>query len=205
MNKFYTYIYYDETGLPYYVGKGSGRRATNKQAHSVPVPPEAQILKQFWTSEAEALEMEICFIDMYGRQDLGTGSLLNQNDGGTQPSRKTCVRGGLKAHALGIGIHNPATFGEGTRIRNKMYGNPATPESCAKGGRIGAIKISKETRVRNGLAAVKKGNLTRTSEQQAAAGRISGLKKSKEELNRMAHIRWHSNLGLVKEGCALCQ
>jgi hypothetical protein len=83
MNTFYTYIWYRKDGSPYYVGKGKDNRAFISDSHGVHRPKDdSRILVQYWTSEAEAHEMERVFIDMYGRKDLGTGCLRNLTDGG---------------------------------------------------------------------------------------------------------------------------
>jgi hypothetical protein len=88
----YVYLYLRGNGTPYYVGKGSGRRAF--AAHGdIPVPADrARILIQFWGSEEEALAAEICHIAMLGRKDLGEGSsnyLYNRTDGGRGAVRRT--------------------------------------------------------------------------------------------------------------------
>src|SRR5208337_226071 len=89
-NRFYTYMFLRENGMPYYVGKGCGDRAFVKPTRRKgPWAPKdrSRILVQHWTSEAEALEMEKVFIDMYGRKDNGTGCLRNLTDGGENPPR----------------------------------------------------------------------------------------------------------------------
>lgn len=81
-NRFYTYAYLREDRSPYYVGKGTGRRAYSKQ-HSVYIPSEEKIiiLKKNITEE-EAIRHEIYMIALFGRKDLGTGILHNKTDGG---------------------------------------------------------------------------------------------------------------------------
>src|ERR1700677_4714615 len=100
--EYYTYIYYDERMLPYYVGKGCGKRAFRQSGRSVLVPPIARILIQHWASEQEAFVMEMWYIGFYGSKDLGTGMLLNQDDGGRAPSRATCSKRGRGAVASGL-------------------------------------------------------------------------------------------------------
>lgn len=83
MENYYTYAYLREDGTPYYIGKGMGRRAWDKN-HRVNLPTDPsriQIIKEGLTDE-EAKSLEIELIAKYGRKDLGTGILQNQTDGG---------------------------------------------------------------------------------------------------------------------------
>src|ERR1035437_4660423 len=75
----YFYLRYD--GTPYYVGKGSRRRAAAWHRTMPPKDP-ARILYQEFLNEDEAFEAECFFINFFGRLDLGTGCLRNFTDGG---------------------------------------------------------------------------------------------------------------------------
>lgn len=87
---FYTYLWRDASGVPFYVGKGIGKRAwtTNAKHRSTSFVEEhakggcsVEIVDEFiLESEAHALEMEL--IERYGRRDIGTGVLVNRTDGG---------------------------------------------------------------------------------------------------------------------------
>jgi hypothetical protein len=99
MNKFYTYAYLREDRTPYYVGKGTGKRAYSKHQKSKIkggyfIPPEKNrilILKQNLTEE-DAFKHEIYMIAVLGRKDNGTGILRNLTDGGegvSNPSEET--------------------------------------------------------------------------------------------------------------------
>ena len=84
MKTFYTYLWLREDGTPYYVGKGSGRRAFVKHGRLPGVPPKRdRILIQEFPDESSALDAEVFLILLYGRIDLGTGCLRNRYDGGT--------------------------------------------------------------------------------------------------------------------------
>jgi len=82
-NIFYTYAYLREDRTPYYIGKGKGKRAYQKNRHRVKVPDKNKIifLKQNLTEE-EAHNHEIYMIFVLGRKDLGTGILRNLSNGG---------------------------------------------------------------------------------------------------------------------------
>ena len=96
MNKFYVYQLRDpRSELPFYVGKGFGRRAWShikeidyshksntiqkilREGYEVQV----EILQDNMTEDS-AFELEIQLISKYGRRDLGTGCLTNLTSGG---------------------------------------------------------------------------------------------------------------------------
>jgi hypothetical protein len=80
---FYTYLWLREDGTPYYVGKGSTRRAFRSNSHRVGCPSDrTRIILQEFLSETEAFEAERFLIAYYGRADLGMGCLRNLTDGG---------------------------------------------------------------------------------------------------------------------------
>ena len=86
MPQFYSYMWLREDGSPYYVGKGTGRRAFTSDGHGNRRPKSrTRILTFPMLNEAEAFESEIALIDLFGRKDLGTGCLRNMTDGGENP------------------------------------------------------------------------------------------------------------------------
>lgn len=89
--KFYTYAYIRASdsftataGTPYYIGKGSGRRAWLKAKGEVSPPEDKSLIVILETNltEVGALAIERRLIAWYGRVDLGTGILRNKTDGG---------------------------------------------------------------------------------------------------------------------------
>ncbi len=87
--KFYVYHYLREDGRPYYVGKGSGRRAFVNSGKPCGTPPKHRIVFiQTGLTENEAFDLERGEISRYGRVDNGTGILRNKSDGGQGRSGK---------------------------------------------------------------------------------------------------------------------
>ena len=79
----YSYIWLNENCVPYYAGKGSGRRAYEPQRHSVRPPSDkTKIVIFLMESEALAYQSEKALIELFGRKDNGTGILANLSDGG---------------------------------------------------------------------------------------------------------------------------
>jgi hypothetical protein len=86
MKQFYSYLWLRVDGTPYYVGKGTGRRAFTPHGHRISCPQERSRIIVFpMLNEVEAFESEIALIELFGRKDLGTGCLRNLTNGGENP------------------------------------------------------------------------------------------------------------------------
>lgn len=87
--EYYTYVWRDASGVPFYVGKGKGSRylAANDSQRSREFMEihssggcSVEIVDEFFL-ESEALAHEVKLVEIYGRRDFG-GTLVNKTDGG---------------------------------------------------------------------------------------------------------------------------
>jgi hypothetical protein len=141
----YHYLRYDNT--PYYVGRGSYTRPYEKHSGATSTPKDkSKILIiatdiDFLTSKA----MEIFWIAVYGRKDLGTGILNNRTDGGEgatgymhtaehkkyiselQTGRKVSDKTRKKISLSKIGSNNPM-YGKDSPMKDRHH----TPEVCKR-------------------------------------------------------------------------
>jgi hypothetical protein len=105
MSEFYTYVYFtlENSSLATYVGKGSktryrdhlkarsafGEHIRTQQAKGIyPI-----CVKVYHPSEQAALDEERRLVSLYGRLDLGTGTLYNRTKGGQGWSESKSVQG----------------------------------------------------------------------------------------------------------------
>jgi len=80
---YYIYFYLRDDFTPYYVGKGKGYRAYDKN-HSIHPPEDKNriVFIHQELSELQAFILERYYIRWFGRKDNHTGVLRNKTDGG---------------------------------------------------------------------------------------------------------------------------
>lgn len=154
--RFYTYAYLREDRTPYYIGKGTGKRAYYKYREGLKPPKDKSriiFLKQNLT-EGEAFKYEKYMIYVFGRKDSGTGILYNETNGGDGCSGRIVSEEerikhrdiGRKCYEMRIGTHK-RTKEEMTRDGKKSaethkkngtgFFSTNHVETCRKAGKKG--------------------------------------------------------------------
>ncbi|MBA8797904.1 hypothetical protein FHW77_001586 [Agrobacterium sp. RC10-4-1] len=88
LDLFYTYLWRDASGVPFYVGKGKGRRAwvttqRSKLFKEIHARGGCTVeIIDYFIHESQAHAHEMALISRYGRLDNDSGSLVNLTDGG---------------------------------------------------------------------------------------------------------------------------
>lgn len=213
---FYVYAYLRTKELtPYYIGKGKGSRAWDKN-HSVVVPKDLKriLIIESDLTEIGAFALERRMIQWYGRKDLGTGILRNRTDGGDgshgiipwNKNRKIgsylSESGRKKVSQANKGIPKK----HGHKISNTLKGRPKSTEHKKKlseagkgnipwnkgkkglqvGSRLGA-KHTEETKEKMRLA--QRGKIMSEEQKHKISETLKGRKMSEETRKKMSEAR----------------
>lgn len=155
--EYYTYIYFDEKFIPYYVGEGTRARWVNV-GHRVPVPPPERILRFYHNTKTEAFDHEIFLITHIGRRDLVNscghyGPLMNLTDGGPGLNNPNeMARQSLRRHGIVRAEQN--NLGSNWRENLPKLLASTTFDTRSAGGRKGG-PIGGRSRSEKKIAALK--------------------------------------------------
>jgi hypothetical protein len=168
-NIYYIYSYLREDYSPYYIGKGSGKRAYTKGPKEVRPPRDksrVKIIKADLTEE-EAFLLEKLYIIMFGRIDLDTGILRNKSDGGDGASgavRSAETR--EKLRQANIGKQRPQWVYDKIAASNR------------------GKKVSAETRAKQ--SAIRKGRKCTEEHKRKVSEAKKGFKHTEEAKQKMS-------------------
>lgn len=121
---FYVYAYLRKSNLtPYYIGKGSGRRAwiqhrKNGKGVSTPKDKSKIVILEDYLTEIGSFAIERKLIRWWGRKDLGTGILHNRTDGGegsSNLSEITRKKIGDRTRGIPLSKEHRLLVGDGNR------------------------------------------------------------------------------------------
>jgi hypothetical protein len=213
--QFYVYIYIDpKSDEPVYVGKGHGTRAFDhkrKKTHlgnlirkriADGYSLEPQIIN--CPSENAAFAQEIFWINIYGRKDIGTGSLINLTNGGEGPSgqidRRTPEKKAFDyANRIDQSGENNPYYGKkhSDEIKEKISSAKKGVKihsdefKLAQSKRQTGQKRSQETCDKIGIRHLGKIVTEETKKKQSAAARGRKMSEETKEKMRQAQLkRW---------------
>jgi hypothetical protein len=183
---YYVYSYLREDYSPYYIGKGSGKRAYIKGPKEVKPPKDksrVKIIKDNLT-EDESFLLEKLYILMFGRKDLGTGILRNRSDGGDGSSgavRSKETR--EKLRQANLGKKRPQWIYD--KIAESNRGKKASAETRAKQSATRKGRKCTEEHKKNVSEAKKGFKHTDEAKQKISAAR-KGKKLSPEHVEKIS-------------------
>lgn len=141
--EFYVYQYISEFGLPYYIGKGSGRRIHKHHTKTTLPPVERRIIIKDGLTNEEAKQLEGELITKYGRKiDGGILDNIKINQWacavGWKHSEETKHKiskgntGKVRTEEQKANYRKPKTVEHAEKIRQANLGRPYDPVRSAK-------------------------------------------------------------------------
>ena len=185
---FYTYLWRDASGTPFYIGKGTKRRAWNVTQRSAAFLAihaaggcTVEIMDEF-ILESQAHEHEMLLIERYGRREFG-GLLVNRTDGGEgttgivfSDTHKARISAGNRGK-----VRSPEARARVAAAKRGKPGYRHTTESLAK-IRLAHIGTKRADHARANMAAAWRENPRRAEHtaRQIVANRMAGPRASNQ-------------------------
>ena len=141
--QFYVYQYVTESGSPYYIGKGSGRRMHKPHTKTVVPPIERRIIVKDGLTNDEAKQLEGQLITQYGRKIDG-GILDNikinqwacavgwKHSNEAKKKISESNKGKIRSEQQKQNYRKPKTKEHAEKIRQANLGRPYDPDRAAK-------------------------------------------------------------------------
>lgn len=141
--QFYVYQYVTESGSPYYIGKGSGRRMHKPHTKTVVPPIERRIIVKDGLTNDEAKQLEGQLITQYGRKIDG-GILDNikinqwacavgwKHSDEAKKKISESNKGKIRSEQQKQNYRKPKTKEHAEKIRQANLGRPYDPDRAAK-------------------------------------------------------------------------
>lgn len=176
---FYVYQYLRENGTPYYIGKGTGKRAWQPHyrangANMLPKNTQQIVIVKDGLTEDEAINLEISLIQQFGRKDLGTGILTNRTDGGDGVSGSIRPQSAIDAQ------------------RKKITGIPRSKEVAKKISQTNTGK-KRSSETKRKLSESHKGLKQSEETIQKRAKKLTGIKRSEDLKQRWSESKKGKN------------
>lgn len=133
--RFYVYAYLRKDNTPYYIGKGHGQRAFDQKRKNIPKDHSRIKILHSNLLEEDTFKLEIAYIKLFGRKDLGTGILRNLTNGGEG--------------AVNMSPYTKAKISKIAKERfskpenNPMYGKTHSEKTKAKMSKLNKERFSK--------------------------------------------------------------
>jgi hypothetical protein len=192
MKTFYTYAFLREDRTPYYIGKGSGKRAFKRNSHERKCPPAERILilKSNLTEE-EAFRHERYMIFIFGRKDLGTGILHNFSDGGEGPSGvKRSEETRRKIADAKRGENNPMKRPEvAEKVAEKRRGKPNPEQAERMRGKTQSDETKKKRSEALKLFYSENPSASKGAKRPQISAKLKGRKLSEETRRKMSEAQ----------------
>lgn len=189
--EFYTYIWRDASGVPFYVGKGKGRRARQLSGRSVEFKAIhsqggcSVDLVDMFIHESQAHAHEIELIERFGRREMG-GLLINKTDGGdgTSGAIRTAEHK-AKISASKVGKPRPDWLKEHLSALKK--GVPLAPEHREAISRA-QIGLTHTESARKKIGDAHRGKTISAEQRRSISDKLSGRKLSASHVKKMSSV-----------------